>query len=525
MKFKSCRNCFFICLFCVLFTSCSLFAPKNAIFTVANGKGSGSINPLDVSCDADKRIFSALFECLTSVNNQTGLVQEGIAESWTFSSDNRKITLNLRQSKWSDGTNITAQTVADSWLYSIEHNKNNPYNYLLTELIEGALQFQNQIIPKEDVSIKVIDSETLEVTFVSPRADAALVMSHPAFAILPMHIIEKKPTEWFLVENFVSNGAFKISSVEKNGTINVSRNSRYWNKENVFLSEICFMPVTLNSSTYELFKTEVIDFVADIPAENLELALNNEMLFKSPTSKIHYYWLNSNNAVLNDENVRKALFYSIDNKELVKNVLNGNAYTCDSFVPPFTRDDSFFDVEKAQEHLAKAGYKNGKNFPNITLIVNENETYEKVCDFIIQSWKKNLNISVNVEKSDWENLLSRRRSNNFDIARAGWGSEFLEPMTFLLQFVSTDKNNDGGYQNATFDSIMRKAATTQDENERNSLIEQAEKIAILEDAALIPLYCEATYNLFNTSKWNGWSEKTNRLYNFCGLQKITENKR
>ena len=62
-------------------------------------------------------------------------------------------------------------------------------------------------------------------------------------------------------------------------------------------------------------------------------------------------------------------------------------------------------------------------------------------------------------------------------------------------------DNRGRYSNPQFDSLLAQASSTQDDAKRNDLYKQAEKIAIGDDLALIPLWARQQSRLVNTAKF------------------------
>ena len=74
------------------------------------------------------------------------------------------------------------------------------------------------------------------------------------------------------------------------------------------------------------------------------------------------------------------------------------------------------------------------------------------------------------------------------LGRSGWFGDYRDPSTFLEMFVTGDGNNDCGYSNARFDALMKEAASIADQSRRMELFSEAEHLAILDEAAIVPLY-------------------------------------
>ena len=509
--------------FCALMLAGCIKNTNANTFIIANGTEKPELNPVKISTAADERVYRAIFEGLVSPEPVTGDAIPALAESWTFDKGARRITFVLRQAKWSDGKPITAQNVVDSLFYLMENSKNEAHRSLMGELISCAQAYMNNAVPKEQVGITALDSQTLRIDLCSPRADAVQQFMSSAFAVLPMHVIAEKGENWAEPANIVTNGAFKVSSFSQDGTLTLLANSKYWNKDAVSLARIIFLKRGASADTFKDFKDGKISWIPDIPFDKVIDAQNSRFFVSSPKTAVHYYYLNVNHKVLCDPKVRQAINLAIDREELVKQVLNGNGEPTASLISPRSGWKEVqpveFNPEKAKELLAESGFSKSKDFDEIILGYNdENSLYKETAEFIADSLKKNLGITVTVQASDWESFAAKRRANGFDMARGGWQSSLNDPTSFLLQLVSTDKENAGRYNNPAFDSLVRTANRSYDNAERFALLRQAEYIAIAEDTAIIPLYFEKSYQLINTDIWQGWYQNPADIHTFSSIK-------
>lgn len=490
------------------FLGCTFKAQNVPTLVIANGTERVSLNPLKITNRAGERLYTALFEGLVTLDPFTGDAVSALAESWEFSGDFRRITFTLRDAKWSDGKPITAQTVADSWLYALKQNPRGAYTHLMTELIEGAFLYSQDPTDPATVAVRAVDARTLSVDFTRPRADALKFMAHSAFAVLPMHIIAERGDDWETNGELVSNGPYTFTMKDNAGAITVSANKNYWNKTNVLLKRITFLPRGADDDTYRRYCNGEIDWITDISPKDAARFSMDSSLVRSPALVSHYYSLNMNNEVLADPLIRRALSLAIDREALVRDVLRGNAEVAYNLVPPMngwlSADSTKFDVEQANKLLTDSGYEGGQKFPTLTIVYNDDGTHKAVAEFVASELRRNLKIPVVTQAEEWESFLQKRRGNGYDIARAAWQSTCADPAPFLQSLVSTDYNNDGRYANAAFDALLRKAAHTGEKQARYALLSQAESLALADEQAVLPLYFDVSYDLFNSAKWDGW---------------------
>ena len=75
-----------------------------------------------------------------------------------------------------------------------------------------------------------------------------------------------------------------------------------------------------------------------------------------------------------------------------------------------------YDVNKARDLLAQAGYPNGEGFPVIRLLVNRNEQQRIVAQSIATMWRTALNIQTEILLRDWEAFETASKTGDCDAA-------------------------------------------------------------------------------------------------------------
>lgn len=499
-------------------------AAKGDEFIISNGAEPQSLDPSKIEGVPEHRIYMALFEGLIAYSPKDASAVPGVAESWKVSEDGTVYTFKLRKATWSDGVPITAKTFVDSWLRTLDPETGSQYAYMISMVVKGADSYNTGNGPASDVAIRAVDDYTFEVTLTGPAPYALDMMAHYAFSPLPMHAIEKFGADWIKPGNFVGNGPFILESWAPQEKITVVPNTKYWDKADVKLSRVTFLPIEDNNTAYQKFLAGEIDWNCNPPLTVMdELKLRNDFQV-SPQVATYYYIFNVTRAPLTDVRVRKALSMAIDKNELVTKVTKAGQLPADSIAPTMAgytpAKGAAFDLAGAKKLLAEAGYPDGKGFPKMTVIYNTHDAHKIIAEYIQQVWKQGLGIDIQIQNLEWKTFLDTRHNHNFDISRSGWVGDYQDPNTFHEMFISNGGNNDGDYQNPAYDALVRKAATMPGGEARMQVLHDAEEILVTQDQAVLPLYFYVNQDLIDLSKWNGWYSNALGIHTYKGLSKV-----
>jgi oligopeptide transport system substrate-binding protein len=145
------------------------------------------------------------------------------------------------------------------------------------------------------------------------------------------------------------------------------------------------------------------------------------------------------------------------------------------------------DVAEAKRLLAEAGYPNGKGLPPIELLYNTSEGHRIIAEALQQMWKKNLGIEVHLVNQEWKVYLDSERTLNYQICRASWIGDYVDPNTFLDMWVTDGGNNQTGWSNPEYDRLIAEAARTTDPQQRLEVFQKAEAI-LVDELPIIPIY-------------------------------------
>ena len=481
-----------------------------------NGTEPQSLDPQIATGVPEHHIISAVMEGLVLKDRKTLEPRPGVAKSWDISDDGRVYTFYLRDNaRWSNGDPHTAHDYAWSWWRALQPALGNLYAYMLFPIENAQKYYEGDISDFDQVGVKALNDRTLQVTLKYPTPYFLQLLDH--YSLFPVHqaTIEKfgdadqRGTRWTYEGNLVGNGPFQLVDWKINRRIVVQRNPHYWDKENVSLNEIIFIPIENIVTEERMFRAGQLHVTSSLPADKISVyrEARDPELRIAPYLGTYYYRLNVRKPQLKDPRVRRALAMTVDRQKLVDNITKGGQLPAYAMTPPgtmgyFPKSDLKFDPQGAKKLLADAGYPNGDGFPPTEILYNTNEGHRKVAVALQDMWKKHLNIDIRLLNQEWKVYLDSESAGQYEISRAGWIGDYVDPNNFLDLFLCGGGNNRTGWCNEEYDRlILDVAPSMSSHSERLEVFQQAEKI-LLDDMPIIPIYTYTTVQLVDSSVKN-----------------------
>jgi oligopeptide transport system substrate-binding protein len=473
------------------------------------------LDPHIVTGVTEHYVLLSLFEGLTTVHPETLAIEPGVALSWDISEDGLRYTFHLDpEARWSNGDPLTAEAFLFAYERILTPTMGAPYAYMLY-CIRGAEAYnKGELTDFAEVGLSSPDPHTLVIELEAPTPYLLSLPTH--YTWFPLHKqtvlahggMTDRISKWTKPGNFVGNGPFALESWRLNNSIHVTKNPYYNAADSVRLNGIHFLPIDMDTEE-RAFRTGQLHITSTIPIPRIDWYRANQpdrMHFDTYLG-VYYYLINTERGPLKDSRVRKALAYSIDREALTEHVLKAGQKPAYHFTPPntggYTAEVKLpYDPDLARQLLAEAGYPNGEGFPKFELLFNTSESHSIVAVAIQQMWKEELGIDIGLYNQEWKVYLATRKARNFDIVRAAWIGDYVDPNTFLSLITSDNGNNHTNWGDETFDNLIKKAALTQDPEARFALFQKAEKI-LIDEMPVIPIYFYVRSTLIDEAV-RGW---------------------
>jgi len=473
------------------------------------------LDPHIVTGVTEHYVLLSLFEGLTTVHPETLAIEPGVALNWDVSKDGLRYTFYLDpEARWSNGDPLTAEAFLFAYERILTPAMGAPYAYMLY-CIRGAEAFnKGELTDFAKVGLSSPDPHTLIIDLEAPTPYLLSLPTH--YTWFPLH----KPTvlangsmttrisKWTKPGNMVSNGPFTLEAWRLNHSIYVTKNPYYNAAETVQLNGIHFLPIATDAEE-RAFRADQLHITSTVPIPRIDWYRENQperMRFDTYLG-VYYYLINTERGPLKDPLVRKALAYSIDRESLTEHVLKAGQKPAYHFTPPntggYTAEVKLpYDPDLARQLLAEAGFPGGEGFPKFELLFNTSESHATIAVAIQQMWKEELGIEIGLYNQEWKVYLATRKARKFDIVRAAWIGDYVDPNTFLSLVTSDNGNNHSNWGDSKFDDLIRQAASEQDQAARFALFQKAEKI-LIDEMPVIPIYFYVRSTLIDEAV-KGW---------------------
>jgi oligopeptide transport system substrate-binding protein len=250
-----------------------------------------------------------------------------------------------------------------------------------------------------------------------------------------------------------------------------------------------------------MYQSGQLDAAVSVPISELPKLVASGDAQILPELASYYYQFNVTKKPFNDVRVRRALALAINRTAITTSLTKGEEPPAMALVPYGMPDalpgsdfrkvgGSYFkdnDIATAKALLAQAGYPNGKGFPTFTLGFITSDARRTIAEAIQQMWKKNLGITCTLRSEEHGVYLDDRSNLNYQVARASWVGDYMDPNTFLDLWVTGGGNNHSGWGNKSYDALIAKAKATIDPKVRMAALHAAEKI-LMTNMPIVPLY-------------------------------------
>ena len=299
----------------------------------------------------------------------------------------------------------------------------------------------------------------------------------------------------------------------------------YWNKDNVFIDRIVFLPIVDATVRLANLKSGGLDLIERVLATDIKDVRADKRLVLSTAPELGYLGLTIN--IGNDKNkgplsqsekVRQALDLSIDREALNQVVFNGEFTAGNQWVSPtHPYYQKAFPVRGRDVAKAKALLKEaGVTLPvSIDYMVPKGAENEAVAQ-VVQSMAAEAGFDIKIRVVEFATTFKQAQAGEFQVFQINWSGR-IDPDGNSYVFLHTKApQNDGGYSNAEADKLMEDARLINDPAQRKAIYEKMTRI-VLNDEPIIYLY-HRTLLIAHSGKVEGYRQMPDGLVRVVGLK-------
>lgn len=490
-------------------------AKEQNILLKGNGPECTDLDPHTATGLPEQKVLLALFEGLLSLDPKDCSPLPGVATHWEVSEDGAVYTFFLRpQALWSNSDPVCA----DDFVFSAKRALSPRLGADLANFfypIKNAKDYhQGSCDDFSQVGIQAISSHILRIQLEKPNPCFLQFLARSAWypvhqkAILAKGAIDQRSTGWARPTSMINNGPFLLKKWELGKAIIVEKNPLYWNADQVCLHAIHFISIPDLGTEERAFRAGQLHITEGLPANKYKGLIEKKAkeLMIAPSLGTYCYAFNTQKPPFDDVRIRQAFSLALDRKALVEHVAGTGKLPAYSFVPSATAGYTSENVLgenilRARELLKEAGFQDGRGFPKVRLLFNTSDSHKNMAEAIQAMWFKNLNIQVELVNEEWKVFLNSRKYKDFEIVRANWMADYLDPLAFLEVYTTQNPNNHSGWFAQNYDAAIQASENTTDAK-RYDYLQQAEAI-LLEQLPVLPIYYFNTVNLLDPNV-KGW---------------------
>jgi oligopeptide transport system substrate-binding protein len=471
------------------------------------------LDPVRSYAPADMQLQMALYDRLVERWPESTIVPS-LAERWEIDPDGLRYRFRLREGlTWSDGVPLTAADVEYGIKRTLDPRRpgvsvsvyfvlENAQDYALGRLDDASL-----------VGVRALDERTVEFRLEAPAPYFLAVVNRPDAAPQPRQAIEEHGDGWTEPAVHVVSGAFRQVEREE-GRVVLERRRESRRPGNVARVEVTRL--SLREALAARPELVTVQPVSPSARDVRDVAGEVEL---GPPAWTLYLVFDHATAPYSDVELRRALAYAIDREALGERLPPSFVAATGGLVPPallgHTPDIApRFDPDRARGHLGRARSTDG-----LELVGTRGDAIEPIVESLAAQWRAVLGLDVRLTLLDELYSAVRMRMLEFGgLAPSAWFPGFPDPEYYLrLLLHSEAADNRGRWVDPEFDGLIERARHEPDGRRRLELFHAADRRAVADRVAVIPIAYARNAFLVDPSV-RGWWEFGKSWASFADLK-------
>jgi peptide/nickel transport system substrate-binding protein len=451
-------------------------------------------------------VFSAFCDKLFDIDEKLNIVPQ-LALSHETSADGKEMTIKLRPGvKFHDGEPLDAEAAK----FSLDRHLTMQGSFRKPEL--AALDHVDVVDP---LTIKLV-LKTPFSPLIAQLTDRAGMMVSPKAA--------KQAGDKFGLHP-VCAGPYKFVERVQQDRMVFEKFADYWNKDNVFIDRVVFLPIVDATVRLANLKSGGLDLIERLLATDIKAVQSDPKLKLSTAIELGYQGVTLN--IGNDKTkgplsqsakVRQALDLSIDREAINQVVFNGEFKTGNQWVNP---DHPYYqkafpvrprDVAKAKALLKEASVTAPVS---VDFMVPKGAETEAVAQ-VIQSMASEAGFDLKIRVTEFATSLKQAEAGEYQAYLLAWSGR-IDPDGNSYVFLKSDApQNYSAWSNPDADKALDDARLVTDQAQRKTIYQKLTK-AVLDEEPILYIFHRKIL-IAHTTRLEGYRQMPDGLVRVTGLK-------
>ena len=439
---------------------------------VAKSEDITSLDPAEAINQKSFSIYCQIFEGLVRYNSETGEVDPCLATEWE-QVDDTTWHFTLREGvKFHDGNEMTSEDVVFSFQRIMDSGIASSY----VDYID---------------SVEADGDYAITMHLKMPYAQVIQALTYPAAVVVSKAAAEADGDKFG--QSPVGTGPYVFKERMAADSITMEAFADYWG-EKAKTQNLIFKVIPEGSQRTIMLENGEADIVCDVlpnDASRVEEASNLTLINETGYKYYAMYFKCDSSTPVGDKLVRQAIEYAIDKQSIVDAVMSGYAQVGSLLTTPPTvgynaeKDrGNLYDVEKAKELLAEAGYADGFE---LEVYVRSGQIYEEIAT-IIQDQLSEVGITVKQNVLESNKIDEMVYSGEEVPVRLSFYNNICGDTDFIMQKLLPTTYGQVYFNDEMVDLITRARAET-DATARQAIYDEFHDL-MAEDVPQISLFYE-----------------------------------